>query len=90
MNLLLNKASLIWVLLVVATALSWAIGSYSPLQVSFSAQSAQTLILIVTFFKIRLVLMHFMEVGDAPPSLRWTGEAWVVLMLFTLIVVTYL
>lgn len=90
MSLLLNKASLVWLLLILTTAISWAIGTESTLLLSVGPKAAQVLILIIAFIKIRLVLMHFMELNNAPRSLKWTSEAWVALMCSILIAVTLL
>ncbi len=90
MNLVFNKASSVWLVLILATAISWVIGTDSASQLGFGPETARVLILIIAFIKIRLVLMHFMELNNAPRSLKWTGEAWVVLMCSVLIAVTLL
>lgn len=90
MSLVFNKASLVWLVLIVATAISWVIGTDSASQISYGPKTAQVLILLIAFIKIRLVLMYFMELNNAPKILKWTGEAWVVLMCSALIAVTFL
>ena len=47
-----------------------------------------TAVLLVAFFKARMVLMIFMEVRDAPAALRWSCEAWVIVACAA-VIITY-
>jgi len=69
----------IWVLLASATALSWYMGGDATLNIP-------AVMLLIAFFKTRLVIMHFMEVNHAPMPLRLVGEAWGVVCCTALIV----
>jgi len=71
-----------WIILSLATTVSWW------LDVSVEGAWVGTAVLLVAFFKCRLVLMVFMEVRDAPPVLRWCCEAWV-LVACTAVIATY-
>ncbi len=79
---MLNPFFSAWIVLSFATLLSCS------LDASFSGNGVGTAILVVAFFKARLVLMVFMEVSSAAPALRWTCEAWV-LIACTAVVATY-
>jgi len=74
--LLRSKITAVWILLVAATLLSWWLGTDH----GFGAddhQAAAVIILLVAFFKARLVGSYFMELRDAPPALRWSFEAYI-------------
>lgn len=71
-----------WAVLTLATALSWS------LDVSTDGAWVGTALLLVAFFKARLVLMIFMEVRAAPAALRWCCEAWVIVAC-TAVITTY-
>lgn len=75
-DLLLTRTTLIWVLLVGATLVSWELGH----GVGFdSAAAAGAAILVVTFVKVRFVVLDFMEIRGAPRWMRVIAEGWVVL-----------
>ena len=75
-----ERITLIWLLLVGATALSWGLGANHGINIPSAHRAATVGVLLVAFFKIRLVVMHFMEVGRAPWPLRLILEAWVVVV----------
>ena len=63
---------LTWLLLTFATALSWW------LDVTQDGRWVGAVVLLVAFFKARLVLMVFMGVRWAAPAIRRGCEIWVV------------
>lgn len=67
-----NPFFLAWSFLTLATLLSWG------LEASRGDAWVGTAVLLVAFFKARLVLMIFMEVGSASAALRWCCEVWVI------------
>lgn len=72
-SVLLSRTTVIWFLLVAATALSWEMGH----GVGFNdLRHAGAAILVVAFVKVRFVILEFMEVRHAPLTLRLMGEAW--------------
>ena len=75
-TLLLNRISIVWVLLILATALSWHFGH--GLGFGDAYQYATSAILVITFVKVRFVFLDFMEVRRAPLPLRVAFEAWAV------------
>lgn len=71
------RATLVWIILSAATAASWTLGNTSVAFADTSALAWDTsLILLLALVKVRLVLMHFMEVRHAPSGLRLLCEAW--------------
>ena len=63
---------LTWCLLSLATFLSWW------LDASYDGRWVGGAVLLVAFFKARLVLMVFMGVRYAQPPIRYACETWVV------------
>jgi hypothetical protein len=63
-----------WALLVVLTLLSFEGG----LQWLGRAGAGTALVVVIALVKIRTVILHFMDVGDAPWALRAPLEIWVV------------
>ena len=43
-------------------------------------QYVSALVILIAMFKIRLVVMHFMEIKNAPLPLRLILEAWVAIV----------
>ena len=74
--LLTHAVTKIWLLLIVATALSWMMGGdhKTPL----SAGQMASLVLIIALLKVRFVIRYFMEVRDADRPLKWLTDVWVV------------
>ncbi len=71
-----------WIALVLLTALSWYLsvdlGAGEPGQLGEQARRlTASALLLLAFFKVRLVIMHFMEVATAPLPLRMIMELWV-------------
>lgn len=81
-SLWLSRTSLVWVLLVTATLLSWALGHGAGVN---DARAAGVAILVLTFIKVRFVILEFMEIRSAPIWMRAVGEGWIVLVCALLI-----
>ncbi len=64
---------LIWLLLVIATLSSWWLG-HVPEQLD--VKLITPLIILVSLIKVRLVVLHFMEIKSAIWPLRLMFEAW--------------
>jgi heme/copper-type cytochrome/quinol oxidase subunit 4 len=47
---------------------------------AFSARFATVAVFLIAAFKVRMVLLHFMELRHAPLPLRLVFEAWVLLV----------
>jgi len=76
----------VWFLLIVATLATAALGLE---QAAGGSAAVGVLLLTIAFVKIRLVGLHFMELGAAPRPLRLLFEGYV-LVTFTALVVLFL
>jgi heme/copper-type cytochrome/quinol oxidase subunit 4 len=65
--------SLVWVALIVATCVSWILGSED----AHSAQIGSVGIIFIAFVKVRLVGMYFMELRYSAVTLRAIFEIYV-------------
>jgi hypothetical protein len=76
-DLVRRKITAIWLLLILATVLSWeTVHGFSAADLRIAASAA----IIVAFIKVRFVMLHFMEIDSAPLPLRFFCEAWIVLV----------
>ncbi len=83
MPLLLSGASLVWLVLMLATcATTWWLSKDGV-----SAVVGTIAILLIAMIKIRLVVMHFMEVRHAPRKWRLIYEVWLAVVTTVLIAV---
>jgi Prokaryotic Cytochrome C oxidase subunit IV len=73
--LLRTRTTAVWLLLIVATILSWALGNHHGLAIA---------ILVIAFVKIRFVGLYFMELRGAPPALRVVFETYCLAVLLIL------
>lgn len=81
-SLIRSRFTLVWLVLVGATAFSWETGHAS----GASRHYAEVAVLVVAFFKVRIVLMEFMEVRNAPTLLKVLAQGWAVAVCAALIV----
>lgn len=88
LSLVNSRVTYVWLFLAALTAASWILGdSYDPSnpgQIKYLTVG----LLALAFFKIRLVVIHFMEIGHAPIPLRLVLEGWI-LLVFSLMVLLY-
>jgi apolipoprotein N-acyltransferase len=77
--LLRHRTTVIWLLLVVATCVSWWLGTSHGFGVHDHA-AAGVVILTVAFVKVRFVGLDFMELRDAPLPLRAVFETYVLVV----------
>lgn len=73
-ELLRSSATVVWLFLVAATVVSWALGTDHGFVEDTTA--ASTIVLVVAFVKVRFVGLYFMELKDAPLPLRALLEIW--------------
>ncbi len=71
--LLRTPATAVWVILVTATGVSWALGTQHGMH---GHQLASVIILLIAFIKVRLVGLYFMELREAPNVLRGLFEVY--------------
>ena len=82
-SLLRHKITFVWLVLILATALSWQLGH----GVGFGDRYpyATVAIVIIAFIKVRLVFLDFMELRHAPLPLRLAFESWALVVGGTII-----
>lgn len=74
MTVLRKPLSIVWMLLMAATCVStWMLSKDA-----FSSTVAATGVLLIAAYKIRLVMLYFMELRDAPVPIRMVFQAWIV------------
>lgn len=73
-----HPALVTWGLLMLATALSWWLGTDHGLPMGGKAL-AMSVIAVVAFVKVYLVSMYFMELRHAPRILKHSFNGWTVL-----------
>lgn len=81
-NVVSRRVGLVWLILVAATLVSWLVGHGVGLS---DRRSAGMVIIGVALLKVRLVMLDFMELRNAPMPLRIAVEAWTVVMLAVLV-----
>jgi hypothetical protein len=74
-TLLRTPASVVWLILVAATAFSWILGTEHGLG-SDAQQLASVAILAVAFIKVRFIGLYFMELRESPVALRGLFECY--------------
>lgn len=80
-----DPATVVWLVLLAATVLTAVVG----LEQAGTSQSVGLLLMGIAFVKLRLVGIHFMELGTAPLPLRLVFEGYVVAV-FVVLVTLYL
>ena len=75
MNALKNPAHRAWLVLMIATAITWYLG-----EVGAAGTGAIVGMLLIAFVKGRLVILDFMELRQAPRMWRLLLEGWMLLV----------
>ena len=83
MSLLTHPLHRAWLLLLVATALTWTLGESGA-----AGTGAIVAMLLIAFVKGRLVILDFMELRHAPRLWRLLLEGWL-LLVGVLILIAY-
>ena len=78
-----------WLVLVLATAVSWWLGGGASTASGLSTRLATGGLLLVAFVKVRLIVRYFMEVRQAPFALRAGFDAWIGVV-FLAVLILYL
>jgi hypothetical protein len=81
--LLRTPATAIWFALIIATAVSWALGAHHGV----GATLASVAVILVAGFKARCIGLYFMELREAPTMLRGIFEAYVGIVTTGLLVI---
>lgn len=74
-SLLRTPATAVWLVLVLATGFSWALGTDHGFG-SDGQTAASVVILVVAFVKVRFIGLFFMELRGAPLVLRMLFEGY--------------
>jgi caa(3)-type oxidase subunit IV len=74
-NTLKNSAHRAWLILIVATGITWYLG-----EVGAAGTLAIVAMLAIAFIKGRLVILDFMELREAPLMWRVLLEGWLILV----------
>ncbi len=72
-----HKVTVVWLILALATALSWWLGTGHAAHADQNHLQTTVGLLVLAFFKVRLILQYFMEVRTAPWPLRVISEVYV-------------
>jgi hypothetical protein len=83
MLLLRRRITLNIVILFFITIVSWGLGRPGA---GGRAGDATTIILLIAAFKLRIVLLDFMELRTAPLILRLFAEVWVAALTLTILI----
>lgn len=75
MNALRNSAHRAWLILLIATGITWYLG-----EVGAAGTGAIVAMLAIAFVKGRLVILDFMELRGAPLMWRLLLEGWLILV----------
>jgi hypothetical protein len=75
MNMLRNPAHRAWLVLLIATSITWYLG-----EVGAAGTGAIVAMLAIAFVKGRLVILDFMELRAAPLMWRLLLEGWLLLV----------
>lgn len=81
-----SRATLIWLVLLAATAASWRLGVHGVAGIDEVSGGVGALVIAIAMVKVRLVAMHFMEVRHAPRLLRVILEVYCAAVLAVLAV----
>lgn len=85
-EILQARNTLVFAGLVTITIISWFIGLESASGL-LGTRVDGVILLLLAFFKVRLVILHFMEIKHAPLLLRTICEAWVAISCASLIAI---
>jgi len=74
--LIKHPATPVWFVLVAATLIAWWFGDNAAREPGQSVLWTSITLIAIAFFKVRLVIRHFMEVKNGPWQLRLICELW--------------
>ena len=83
-ELIYRRVTVVWLLLVAATALSWWLGT-GRTGAGGDLTVVSSLVVAVALIKVRFVIREFMEVRGALPALRYVTDGWVFGVLLVLL-----
>lgn len=89
MALVKNRLTVVWLVLVGLTVVSWALAPAHASGPVAASVPITVVVLAMAMIKVRLIIGEFMEVRTAPTWLRASTDAWLVVM-FGAILAIYL
>lgn len=75
-SLVRTRATAVWSVLVLATIVSWLLGTDASGGSDGDHSMASIVIVLIAFVKVRLIGLYFMELREAPMSLRGLFEGY--------------
>ena len=84
-----RTGTIVWVFICLLTALSTYLGEHKAPLSFLGAGMLPVLVLAIAMVKIRLIIMHFMEIAHSPLALRLIFELWIIVV-FVLLLVMFL
>ena len=85
-SLLRSRATVLWLVLVSLTFLSLEV--LQGLTIGGNRRAGAVAVIIVAFTKVRLVGLNYMELRTAPMLLRYFFEAWILLVMLAIILIS--
>jgi hypothetical protein len=85
-DLLRSRATALWLVLVCLTFLSLEL--LQGLTFGGNRRAGTVAVIIVAFAKVRLVGLDYMELRTAPPLLRYFFEAWILVVMLAIILIS--
>lgn len=83
--LLPTRTLTVWAVLVLATLISWYLGTDHGFSSKDGQSIATSIVIVVAFVKIRFIGSDFMELRHAPAGLRRAFDLWTVAVCLTLV-----
>ncbi|KXF53079.1 hypothetical protein AXA44_45490 [Rhodococcus sp. SC4] len=84
-TILRTRTTLVWVVLVAATLLSWTLGSSHGLGNLADHRGPSSVIMVIALVKVRFVGLYFMELRTAPIPLRVLFESFCIAVFLMLL-----
>lgn len=80
-RLFVSRIGAVWLILVLATLLSWMLGhGLGAVPLQFAAIG----VIAIAFVKVRFVIFEFMELRGAPMAMRMAADAWLLVAVVVL------
>lgn len=77
-DIIKSKETVVWLILASMTFIAWVIGNKYGSLAPEAFKYMTLAVIALAFFKVRLVIMYFMEIESAPLPLRIIFEVWCV------------
>ncbi|MCY4428581.1 MAG: cytochrome C oxidase subunit IV family protein [Halieaceae bacterium] len=84
LDLIKTRETVVWLTLMALTIASWIVAVNDKLMLDNADYKGIGLI-VVALFKVRLIILYFMEVRDSSAQLRYSCEGWALVSCLLLI-----